>query len=123
MQIIFEIMSLLGFILAIPAIPIFIGHLRKARNFPEDAQLVKIFLDRARARPSSFSIENDSYVTAKDDIFKADSGGSLSAKKQSLNFSMWNEAKISRAVKRLWRYHGRTDAKKKSTLESLMKNA
>lgn len=119
MRILFELLLLIGMVLALPAIPIALGHLRHRARFPEDTRLFGIYIRRARSAPDSFRVENGNSVEAKDDIFTASDRGNLQAERRLINLSMWQDMQVARSVKRLWKYHGRTDAKKKKTLEKL----
>ena len=123
MRIFIELTLFVLFILALPALPLAIGHILHARRHPQDLRMVKVFLERARENPDSFKVTCDSSIEAKDDIFKAASYGSLSAERQSLTTSTWSEMRVNRAVKRLWKHHGRTDPNKTVTLEKLAHDA
>lgn len=119
MRIFIELTTFVLFILALPALPLAIGHILHARRHPQDLRMVKVFLKRVRNDPDSFKVTCDNTIEAKDDIFKAASYGSLSAERQSLTISKWSEMRVIHAVKRLWKHHGRTDPKKTVTLKKL----
>ena len=116
MRIFIELTFFVLFVLALPTLPLAIGHILHARRHPQD-------LKRVKNDPDSFKVTCDSTIEVKDDVFKAGSYGSLSAERQSLATSSWSEMRINRAVKRLWKHHGRTDPKKTVTLEKLVHDA
>ena len=135
MNTIFEIVSLLGFIifelatflgilmlvigLPLIVLPLAVGNLLHRRRYPEDTEIVRIYLERVRDDPDSFSVECDSSITVTDDVFKAESYGSLKANGRSISMSTWEDVKIMHSVKKLWKRKGKTDAKKKAILEKL----
>lgn len=123
MRIFIELTFFVLFVLALPTLPLAIGHILHARRHPQDLKMVKVFLKRVKNDPDSFKVTCDSTIEVKDDVFKAGSYGSLSAERQSLATSSWSEMRINRAVKRLWKHHGRTDPKKTVTLEKLVHDA
>ena len=123
MRIFLELTLFALIILAIPVLPLAIGHKLQARRHPQDLKMVKAFLKRAKNNPDSFAVTCDSSITVKDDIFKAESYGSLSAEMQQLATSTWSEVRINSAVKRLWKYHGKKDPKKTMTLKKLAHDA
>lgn len=127
MNIILELITFLGviilvFVLPVIVLPLTIGNLLHRRRYPEDTELVRIYLERVRDDPDSFSVECESSIEATDDVFKAASYGSLRANGRSLSKSTWQEMKISRSVKKLWKRNGQTDAKKKALIERLTAN-
>ncbi|WP_298842066.1 hypothetical protein [uncultured Salinicola sp.] len=127
MNIILELIAFLGliilvFVLPVIVLPLTIGNLIHRRRYPEDTELVRIYLERVRDNPDSFTVECDSSIEAADDVFKAASYGSLRANGRSLSKSTWQEMKISRSVKKLWKRNGQTDAKKKALIERLTTN-
>ena len=122
MRTILELLTLIAFVMALPAIPLAIGNFLQRRRHPEDGKLYDMYMERARKSPDSFTVECDSSIEAKDDVFKATSYGSLQAARRSLSLSMWQDIRVSRSVRRLWKHHGRTDQKKKALIDKLSVN-